>query len=47
VWAIRKSHVLILKSDFRFAVGADGEVLHIAGMVPVGTIEPVLLARQD
>ena len=27
-----------------FAVGADGEVLHVAGVVAVGTIEPVLLA---
>ncbi len=45
MWAVRKGHVVVLKSDaIGLALSVDGEVLHVPGVVTVGTIEPVFLA---
>ncbi len=44
VRTVFESHIAIFQLDIGFAISADREVLHIPGMVAVGTIEPVLLA---
>lgn len=37
-------HVLIEQIDRCFALGVDREIVHVAGMMPVGILQPMLLA---
>ncbi len=42
--AVLECNIVIFEIGARFAIGADGEVFHIAGVVALGIIETVLLA---
>ena len=44
VRSVFESHIAIFQFDIGFAIRADREVLHVPGMVAVGTIEAMLLA---
>jgi hypothetical protein len=44
VGTVFQSDIIVFASDGRFAIGPDGEVFHIPGVVAVGIIETVLLA---
>ena len=44
VGAVFESDIIVFETDGRFAIGAHGEVFHVASVVAVGIIETVLLA---